>query len=272
MKAPSKVSSPYRIHPHSHVDLKKISTSDTGHYKSEDSAKHDTQKNLLKLAAQQELLAANATKGLLIVLQAMDAGGKDGTISHIFTGVNPQGCEVAQFKVPTPLEASHDFLWRVHKRVPAKGKIGIFNRSHYEDVLITRVHGSIDKKEVQRRYQEIVDFEKMLAENGTVILKFFLHISHKEQTARLKERMADPDKHWKLSESDFRERRFWKQYQGAYEEAIEATSRAHAPWFVVPADYKWYRNVVISKILVETMQAMKLSYPKPGIDFSKYQL
>jgi len=272
MKAPAKLSNPYRVPPHGRIRLAKVSTAETGGYESEDSAAKVLKKHIAQLSALQELLAASASKGLLIVLQAMDAGGKDGTISHIFTGVNPQGCDVAQFKVPTPLEASHDFLWRVHKQVPAKGKIVIFNRSHYEDVLVPWVHGQISKQELKRRYEEIVRFEKMLAENDTVVLKFFLHISHREQGARLKERLDDPDKRWKLSASDFKERKYWNKYQQAYERAIHATSRPHAPWFVVPSDNKWYRNVVISEVLVETMRRMKLKYPKPKLDFSTYQL
>jgi PPK2 family polyphosphate:nucleotide phosphotransferase len=235
-----KISSPYLIGPHAKLKLKKFPTRENGPYKSEAAAKADTDANVHKLSELQTLLAADASKSLLIVLQAMDTGGKDGTISHIFTGVNPQGCDVTPFKVPTPVEMSHDFLWRVHRAVPAKGKIGIFNRSQYEDVLITRVHNVISKKEAERRYNEIVEFEKMLTENDVVVLKFFLHISHREQTARLKDRLTDPNKHWKISESDFKERKFWDGYMEAYQDAIQATSRKHAPWFVVPADHKWY--------------------------------
>jgi PPK2 family polyphosphate:nucleotide phosphotransferase len=262
----------YRIAPHGKVKLNKISAKATGPYKNQADAQPDTDKNVKKLGELQQVFAADGKHALLIVLQAMDTGGKDGTIRHIFTGVNPQGCDVAQFKVPTPLEASHDFLWRIHQKVPERGKIGIFNRSHYEDVLVTRVHKMIGKKECQRRCDDIVRFEELLAQNGTVILKFFLHISHAEQTARLQARLDDPDKRWKLSEGDFREREFWDQYQKAYEEAMEATSRSHAPWFIVPSDNKWYRNVVISKVLVETLEGMKLAYPKATVDLQKCSL
>lgn len=263
---------PYLIPPHGRFKLSKVPTDSTGNYKDQDDAVAQTKQNTKKLAQQQELLAANASRAMLIVLQAMDAGGKDGTISHIFTGVNPQGCDVTQFKVPTPLERKHDFLWRVHQHVPEKGKIGIFNRSHYEDVLVPRAHGMIGKKELKRRYAEIVEFEKMLHENGTLVLKFFLHISREEQTKRLRERMTERDKQWKLSESDFAERPYWDEYQAAYGEAITATTRKHAPWFVIPADYKWYRNVVISGILVDTLEALKLKIPKPSVDLSKIKL
>jgi PPK2 family polyphosphate:nucleotide phosphotransferase len=262
----------FRIAPHAKVRLKKISTKSTGPYKDEAAALKDTAKHVKRLDELQQVFAANASHALLIVLQAMDTGGKDGTIRHIFTGVNPQGCDVTGFKVPTPFEAAHDFLWRVHEKVPERGKIGIFNRSHYEDVLITRVHKLISQKETERRYQDINRFEELLAQNGTVILKFFLHISHAEQTARLQARLDDPDKRWKLSESDMHERKFWDQYQRVYEEAIEATSRRDAPWFVIPSDCKWFRNAAISEILVRTLQDLHLKYPKPTLDPHKFNL
>jgi PPK2 family polyphosphate:nucleotide phosphotransferase len=263
------IANAYRIAPHTKVKLSKISPRDTGPYKSEDEAKTDTAAHVKKLTDLQVLLAADAGKSLLIVLQAMDAGGKDGTISHIFTGVNPQGCDVTQFKVPTPIEHAHDYLWRIHRAVPAKGKIGIFNRSQYEDVLVTRVHNMISKDEAMHRCEQIVQFEKMLTENNVVILKFFLHISRKEQATRLKARLNDPDKRWKVSPADFKERPYWDAYQQAYEDAISATSRKHAPWYVVPSDYKWYRNAVISSVLVKTLRDMDLKYPKPNLDVAK---
>lgn len=262
----------YRVPADSKVKLHKVPTKVTGPYKNEAAAQPDTDKHVKRLSELQQVLAADGRQALLIVLQAMDAGGKDGTIRHIFSGVNPQGCEVSQFKVPTPLEAAHDFLWRIHKKVPDRGRIGIFNRSHYEDVLVTRVHKIIGKKESQRRYDDIVRFEELLVENGTVILKFFLHISQKEQTARLQERLDDKDKRWKLSPSDFRERKFWGQYQRAYEEAMQATSRHRAPWFIIPSDNKWYRNAVISRIMVEALEGMKLAYPQPALDLREFSL
>ena len=183
--------------------------------------------------------------------------------------MNPQGVDVSQFKVPTPIEAAHDFLWRVHAAVPRKGMIGIFNRSHYEDVLVTRVHETITDEVAEQRLEEINQFEQLLANSGTTIVKFFLHISQKEQTARLKARCDEKDKHYKISESDFRERVYWDKYQQFYQEAIRATSHKHAPWYVIPSDYKWYRNAAISKILVDTLESMKLEYPKAEFDVSK---
>jgi PPK2 family polyphosphate:nucleotide phosphotransferase len=219
-----------------------------------------------QLSKLQEVFYAAQSRALLIVLQGMDTAGKDGTIRHIFSGINPQGCDVASFKAPTPLEARHHFLWRCQLQVPARGMIGIFNRSHYEDVLSPRVHGLIDKKTTRTRFAEINAWEKGLADEGVVVLKFYLHISRAEQTERLQSRIDTPDKRWKLSPADFEERVYWPKYMAAYEDILEQTSRKHAPWFVIPSDHKWYRNVAISKILVEAMRAMKLEYPKPSFD------
>jgi PPK2 family polyphosphate:nucleotide phosphotransferase len=264
-----KIKSSYLIKPGSKLKLNELPTRETGPFKDEHAAEAEFERHLPRLGELQEVLAAGQQQALLIVLQAMDTGGKDGTIRHIFTGVNPQGVTVTQFKVPSALEAAHDFLWRVHAAVPRKGMIGIFNRSHYEDVLVTRVHKMITDKVAEQRLDEINQFEQMLAGNGTTILKFFLHISQKEQTARLKARCEAKDKHYKISESDFRERGFWDKYQQVYQEAIRATSHKHAPWFVIPADHKWFRNVAISKILVDTLESMKLQYPKAEFDTSK---
>ena len=209
---------------------------------------------------------AEQKHAVLIVLQGMDTAGKDGTISHIFSGIDPQGCDVASFKVPTPIEARHDFLWRAHQVVPPRGMIVIFNRSHYEDVLSPRVHSVITKKEARERLDEINDFEAMLSRNGVIILKFFLHISREEQRRRLDKRLQDPDKHWKLSEADFRERKFWDEYTIAYQQIFESTSVGHAPWFVIPSDFKWHRNLAISEILVEAMGGLKMKYPKATFD------
>ncbi len=267
-----KIKTPHRVKPHESVRLSHVSTSQTGKYKSKLEADVDLEKHRLRMDTLQELLTAEGKHAVLVVLQGMDTAGKDGTIRHIFTGVNPQGCDVTPFKVPTPLEARHDFLWRAHNAVPAHGKIGIFNRSHYEDVLVTRVHKLISDREAEKRMDEIVRFEEMLARNGIVILKFFLHISQAEQTRRLKERLADPSKHWKMSEADFAERRFWPDYQKAYEDALSRTSRKHAPWFIVPSDHKWYRDVVISSVMVEALSGLKLKYPQPSFDFRKIKL
>ena len=267
-----KLHSRYLIKPHSKVRLAKLTTSETDGFASEKAAAVTLQKHRKQLDDLQEVFYASEQKALLVVLQGMDTAGKDGAIRHIFSGVNPQGCQVAQFKVPTALEARHDFLWRAHASVPPRGMIGIFNRSHYEDVLSPRVHKLIPAKTVRSRLEDIVEFEQMLTDNDVVLLKFFLNISHEEQTARLQSRIDTPDKHWKLSEADFREREYWSEYQAAYEDAIAATSRKHAPWFVVPSDHKWYRNVVISGILVDAMERMKLGYPAPTADVSKLRL
>lgn len=260
------------VKPHSHVRLSDVSTADTGDYRTEKEADADTVRHRARLDSLQGKLAASQQCALLVVLQGMDAAGKDGSIRHIFSGVNPQGCSVTSFKVPTPLEARHDFLWRAHAAVPPRGMIGIFNRSHYEDVLVVRVHKQITGKQARRRMEEIVDWEAMLAANGVVILKFFLHISYEEQTRRFADRLDQPESQWKISEADFHERKLWPDYQQAYEDILNRTSRKHAPWYIVPADHKWYRNVAISKILVETLDNLKLKYPPPAVDLKKFKL
>jgi len=267
-----KLKSPYLVKPHAKVKLSRFATGEDGGFKSQDDADSVLARYRKQLAELQEVFYASQKKALLIVLQGMDTAGKDGAISHIFSGVNPQGCDVASFKVPTPLEARHDFLWRAHAAVPARGMICIFNRSHYEDVLVPYVHQLCPRKKIHQHLEDILEFESMLADNDVLILKFFLHISHEEQTRRLQSRIDDPDKHWKLSESDFKERQFWDEYTKAYEELLPATSRKHAPWFVIPSDHKGYRNVAISQILVDVMKDLKLKYPKPTMDPSKIQL
>src|SRR3984957_8837129 len=229
-----KIKSPYLVKSHTKVRLAEISSSDTGRFKSEDAAKAVLPNHRAALDKLQDVFYASQAKALLIVLQGMDTAGKDGTISHIFSGINPQGCDVAAFKVPTPLEARHDFLWRAHAQVPPRGMINIFNRSHYEDVLSPRVHKLITDKVMRRRLDDINEFESMLFDNDVLILKFYLHISRDEQTRRLQSRLDDKQKHWKLSEADFRERKFWPQYTDAYERIFSPTSPKHAPWFVIP--------------------------------------
>jgi PPK2 family polyphosphate:nucleotide phosphotransferase len=214
-----------------------------------------------KLAKLQDLLYAGHEHAILIALQAMDAGGKDGTIKHVMSGVNPQGCSVTSFKQPTPLELSHDFLWRVHAAVPPKGMIGIFNRSHYEDVLITRVHGMISQAECKSRYEDINNFEKILTRGGVHIVKFFLHIDSDEQERRFAARLDDPDKNWKSSSADFSERRYWDQYQDAYENALAHCSTKDAPWYVIPANHKWFRNYAVAEAIIQTMESLKMKYP-----------
>jgi len=267
-----KLKSPYLIKPHTTVRLSRLPTADTGSFKNDEAAEAVLDKHREQLAQLQEVLYASQGKALLIVLQGMDTAGKDGTIRHIFSGVNPQGCNVTSFKVPTPLEARHDFLWRTHVAVPPRGMIGIFNRSYYEDVLSPRVHKVISDKTARQHLDDINEFEDMLADNDVVILKFFLHISNGEQKSRLQARLDTPDKRWKLAESDFHERRFWPRYEDAYNGILSATSRKHAPWFVIPSDHKWYRNVAISQIVVDAMQGLKLKYPAPTFDASHIKL
>jgi PPK2 family polyphosphate:nucleotide phosphotransferase len=267
-----KIKSPYLIKPDGKVRLARIPSTATGDYKSEEAAKAVMAKHHAQLADLQEVFYASQAKALLIVLQGMDTAGKDGTISHIFSGINPQGCDVAAFKVPTPLESRHDFLWRVHAQVPPRGMIGIFNRSHYEDVLSPRVHKLISADIARRRLENINEFESFLADNDVLILKFYLHISRDEQTRRLQSRIDEKQKHWKLSDADIHERQFWPRYMDAYDHILSATSHKHAPWFVVPSDNKWYRNVVISGIIVDLMQSLKLKYPKPTVDASAIKL
>jgi PPK2 family polyphosphate:nucleotide phosphotransferase len=267
-----KLKSPYLVKPHTKVRLSHLPTSETGDFADKAAMDAATADHAKKLDELQELFYAAQSKSLLIVLQGMDTAGKDGTIRHIFSGVNPQGCQVASFKVPTQLETRHDFLWRCHAQVPPLGMIGIFNRSHYEDVLSPLVHGHISSKEAARHIEEINDWERMLADNDVVILKFFLHISREEQTRRLQERIDENKKHWKLSPADFEERPFWPAYMRAYEDILRETSKKHAPWFVIPSDHKSYRSVVISGILVEAMERLKLKYPKPTFDPSGIKL
>jgi PPK2 family polyphosphate:nucleotide phosphotransferase len=267
-----KIKSPYLIKPHTKVRLDKISSSDTGDFKSEESAKAVLPNHCDALDHLQDVFYASQSKALLIVLQGMDTAGKDGTISHIFSGVNPQGCDVASFKVPTPLESRHDFLWRVHAQVPPRGMIGIFNRSHYEDVLSPRVHKLISGKTVKSRLDDINEFESFLADNDVLILKFYLHISHEEQTRRLQARIDNKKKYWKLSDADLKERKFWPDYIDAYNDILSATSHKHAPWFVIPSDNKWYRNIAISAVIVDLMQSLDLKFPQPTLDVSKIKL
>jgi PPK2 family polyphosphate:nucleotide phosphotransferase len=257
------------VKPDEKIRLKKLDPSETGKHTSEDEAKDDAEHYLKQVAHQQALLYAEHKHSVLIVLQAMDAGGKDGTIRHVFSGVNPQGVDVASFKQPTPLELAHDFLWRVHAQAPRAGQIVVFNRSHYEDVLVTRVHRLIDKKTCVSRYEHIRDFETLLAESGTTILKFFLHISKEEQLARFALRLDDPGRNWKISESDYSERELWDDYVDAFEDAISATSTANAPWYVIPANHKWFRNLVVSQIISDTMANLGLAFPAPTVNLAE---
>jgi len=221
-----------------------------------------------ELETLQELLFAEGKHKVLIVLQAMDTGGKDGTIRHVFEGVNPQGVKVASFKAPTREELAHDYLWRVHKHTPGKGEIVIFNRSHYEDVLVVRVHDLVPKEVWSKRYEHIAAFEKILADEGTTILKFYLHIDQDEQKERLQARLDEPEKNWKFSLGDLEERKLWDQYTTAFENALEKTSTEASPWYVIPANRKWYRNLVISSIIIEKLKSLNMSFPEAEDDLS----
>jgi PPK2 family polyphosphate:nucleotide phosphotransferase len=214
-----------------------------------------------RLAELQTRLYAETKQKFLIVLQAMDTGGKDGTIRHVFKGVNPQGVRVWSFGVPSEWELAHDYLWRVHQRTPESGTISIFNRSHYEDVLVVRVKDLVPRERWERRYDHIVDFEGLLADEGTRVVKIFLHISKEEQKQRLQARLDQPDKHWKFSPGDLDDRKLWDDFVDAYEDALTRTSTGKAPWYVVPADRKWYRNLVVSSILIKTLEEMDPQYP-----------
>jgi PPK2 family polyphosphate:nucleotide phosphotransferase len=259
----------FAVPPGSKVDLAAIDPHGTGGF---DGDKEAGKARLAKLNARleelQEALYAEGRQRLLVVLQAMDAGGKDGTIRNVFDGVNPQGVRVASFKAPTPVELAHDFLWRVHAHTPACGEIAIWNRSHYEDVLVARVHDLVKERTWRARYEHIAAFERMLVDEGTTIRKFYLHIGKDEQRQRLQERIDDPKKRWKWSSRDLDERARWDDYRRAYEDALAATSTAKAPWFVIPANRNWFRDLVVSEILVETLEAMKIRLPagEPGIE------
>ncbi|MBI5033217.1 MAG: polyphosphate kinase 2 family protein [Chloroflexi bacterium] len=252
-----------------HLNLNKVDANECSEFTGDKETAQNKMDSLIKdLDQLQELLYAEHKHKILIVLQGMDTSGKDGTIRHVFSGVNPQGVRVANFKEPTPLELAHDYLWRVHQQTPGSGEIVIFNRSHYEDVLIVRVHGIITPKECRRRYADINAFETMLTNEGTLILKFFLHIDKDEQRKRLQDRLDDKDKHWKFNTDDLKERARWDDYMEAYEDALSATSTDCAPWYLVPANRKWYRNLLVLRTLVQSLRDLKMAYPKaqPGLD------
>ena len=259
----------YRIQPGESMDLSKRSPDDKSIFQiSKKEGKEQLKQLNRELESLQELLFAEGKHKILVVLQAMDTGGKDGTIRHVFEGVNPQGVKVASFKAPTKKELAHDYLWRIHKHTPGKGEIVIFNRSHYEDVLVVRVHNLVPEAVWERRYQHILAFEKMLADEGTTILKFYLHIDKDEQKERLQSRLDEPDKNWKFSLGDLDERKLWDQYLEAFETALEKTSTETAPWYVIPANRKWYRNLVISSIIIEKLKSLNMAYPESKEDLN----
>jgi PPK2 family polyphosphate:nucleotide phosphotransferase len=255
--------SPHLVRPGTRVDLTEIDPADV---QLAPGGKGEVKKKNLaiqeRLDELQELLFATRDRKLLIVLQGMDTSGKDGTIRHVMGGFNPQSTRVVAFGRPTAEELAHDYLWRVHPQVPGKGEIVVFNRSHYEDVLVVRVHELVPKSIWGKRYEQINAFEEVLTESGTAILKFFLHISKDEQRARLQARIDDPSKRWKFEHGDLEERKFWAEYRRAYEDALSKTSTEHAPWYIVPADQKWYRNYVVGSVVAQALEDMKLKYPK----------
>ena len=258
----------FGVKPGSKVDLAKVDAGFTDTHESHEHALPEIETYTQKMHDLQYLLYAEGKRSLLICLQGRDAAGKDGTINHVLGTMNPQGCTVTGFKVPTKEEAAHDFLWRYHQRTPGKGQVAIFNRSHYEDVLVVRVHDLVPKDVWSKRYEQINEFEKMLCNNGTHILKFYLHIDPEEQLARFKQRLDDPARHWKISESDYSERKLWPQYVKAFEEAMQETSTRHAPWFVIPANHKWFRDLAISQIVASTMEGMGLKLPPTQVDLA----
>ena len=251
----------YRAEPAERLSLADVDPDESEHYRKKKDVLKELEAQRKRIRDLQERLYAENRQGLLVVLQAMDTGGKDGTIKHVFGGVNPQGCRISSFKAPSAEEANHDFLWRYHKSAPARGRIGIFNRSHYEDVLVVRVKGIVAEEVWRERYGLINAFERNLASNGITVLKFFLHISKDEQKRRLESRLADPDKRWKFSKNDIKERAFWDDYQAAFEDAINECSTDHAPWYVVPANKKWYRNLVVARTIADTLEAMDPQFP-----------
>ena len=268
-----KLADKFRVNDGKHFRLKDYDPGDTGHWRSKEHAGEAVQEGIARTADLQDKLYAQGSWALLLIFQALDAAGKDGAIKHVMSGVNPQGCQVRSFKAPSEEELQHDFLWRTTRALPERGHIGIFNRSYYEEVLVVRVHPEIlksqktppplvGKKIWEERFEDICGFERHMARSGTVIRKFFLHLSKKEQKKRFLARLEEPEKNWKFSASDIHERKCWDDYQKAYEEMIQATSTKDAPWYVVPADNKWFSRLVISTVIVDALESLDLSYPK----------
>src|SRR5215831_11639311 len=258
------------VKPGSEIRLKHFDAGYHGKHESHKAALTEIQENLQKMDQLQYLMYAENKHSLLIVLQGLDAGGKDGVVRHVLTGMNPEGCVSVNFKQPTKQDLAHDFLWRVHPHVPAKGSVAIFNRSHYEDVLVVRVHDLAPEKVWSKRYDQINDFERLIAtENNTTILKFFLHISKEEQLERFKKRLDDPDRQWKISDSDYKEREYWGDYIKAFEDVLTKTSTKYAPWFIIPSNHKWFRDLAISQIIVGQMEDMGMQLPKPTVNIAE---
>jgi PPK2 family polyphosphate:nucleotide phosphotransferase len=259
----------FRVKPGGKFKLSDHAPGFTDKLESEEEAKAQLDHYQRRLRELQDLLWVNQKHSLLIVLQALDTGGKDGTINHVLGAMNPQGCRVAHFREPSPEEAAHDFLWRAHKAAPARGEVVIFNRSYYEDVLVVRVHDLVPEAIWSKRYKRINGFENELAEHDALVLKFFLHISKAEQLRRFKSRLDEPSKHWKISESDYKEREHWRDYEEAYQDALRECNSKHAPWYVIPSDQKWFRNLAVARIVVEHLEELKMKYPKPDVDLKR---
>ncbi|MFZ0732585.1 MAG: polyphosphate kinase 2 family protein [Candidatus Sulfotelmatobacter sp.] len=268
-----KLADTFKVESGKHFRLKEFDPAFTGHWKSKEHAAEALAQGIARTAELQDMLYAQDNWSVLLIFQAMDAAGKDGAIEHVMSGVNPQGCQVHSFKAPSEPELQHDFLWRTTVALPERGHIGIFNRSYYEEVLVVRVHPGIlksqktpsslvDKHLWDERFEDICSFERHMARGGTVIRKFFLNLSKKEQKKRFLARLDEPEKNWKFSASDIHERKYWDQYQEAYEDMIRNTSTEHGPWYIVPADNKWFSRLVISTVLVDTLESLKLCYPK----------
>ena len=259
----------FRVQPGSKVDLSKVDASFKDKHESHEAAIPDIEAHAQKIHDLQYLMYAEDKRSLLICLQGRDAAGKDGTINHVLGAMNPQGCPVTGFKVPSKEEAAHDFLWRYHKATPAKGQVAIFNRSHYEDVLVVRVHNLVPKSVWSKRYEHINNWERILSDNGTHILKFYLHIDAEEELERFKLRIDDPARHWKISDGDYAERPFWDDYSKAFEDALGKCSTDRAPWFIIPSNHKWFRNLAVSRIISEYMESLNMRFPKPTVDINE---
>jgi PPK2 family polyphosphate:nucleotide phosphotransferase len=259
----------FKVQPGAKVKLKDIDPAFTDDYKKHEEADEEIVQFQARLRELQVLLYAQRQHSLLICLQAVDTGGKDGTITHVLGAMNPQGCRVAAFRQPTAEELAHDFLWRAHRAVPASGEVVVFNRTYYEDLLIVRVHNLVPKDIWGRRYDLINAFERGLVDHDTHILKFYLHISKDEQLERFKDRLDDPSKQWKISEADYKERAFWDDYVSAYEDVLSRCSTEDAPWFIIPSNHKWFRNLAVARIIVEYLETLNMKYPKPTVDIER---
>ena len=259
----------FRFEPNGKVTLNELDAGYRGEHEDKESARPELEEYGERLRALQYLMYAENKRSLLIILQGMDAAGKDGTINHVLSTLNPQGCRVYNFKIPSPEELAHDYLWRIHQATPRKGYVAVYNRSQYEDVLVVRVHDLVPKDVWSKRYDEINAFEEQLTNNGTHILKFYLHIDKEEQLERFKERLEDPKRHWKISESDYAERGYWDDYRKAYEDAISKCSTTSAPWYIIPSNYKWFRNLAVSQVLVHTLESLNMKFPKPTVNIEE---